>query len=88
VDAENEILLQKKNGGRRVKITLLHGNGQPLISEEAYNSALGNNSRAGWWVIAMALSMVPYFFIANPRIHPGWVLTLLITGMIAWLLWT
>jgi hypothetical protein len=38
-------------------------------------------------VLALGLSMVPYFFISRPRVHPGWVFAGVLLAMLTWLLW-
>ncbi|MCU0394640.1 MAG: hypothetical protein MUF29_01925 [Chitinophagaceae bacterium] len=86
VQPKSDSMLLDRDGGMRVPITLLYKGQQALISEAAYNTQLARNSTIGWWVIALALSMVPYFFIANPRIHPAWVFTGVLAAMVLWLI--
>jgi hypothetical protein len=86
MDQKNDSLLRESGGGMRPVVTLLQKGPEFLISEDAYNRELRSNSMIGWWVIAMALSMVPYFFIQSPRIPPAWVFLGVLTAMIVWLL--
>lgn len=86
MDAKNDSLLRESDGGMRPAVTLLQKGNTELIAETAYNRELGRNSHIGWWVIVMALSMVPYFFIQSPRIQPAWVFLGLLAAMIVWLL--
>jgi hypothetical protein len=86
MDPKNDSLLREGGGGMRPKVTLLQKGPEFLISEDAYNRELVSNSMIGWWVIAMALSMVPYFFIQSPRIPPVWVFLGVLAAMIVWLL--
>jgi hypothetical protein len=88
LDDQNAALLQEKDGGNRVKVSMLSKGNESLVSEQQYNKALGNNGQMGWWVLALGLSMVPYFFISNPRINPGWVFMAILAAMIAWLIFT
>jgi hypothetical protein len=86
MDAKNDSMLRESGGGMRPVVALLQKGGTALISESAYNRELQRNSMIGWWVIAMALSMVPYFFIQSPRIQPAWVFLSVLAAMIFWLL--
>lgn len=74
-----------RGGGGRVQISLLSKTNTYIIDDAGYNRALGNNGQMGWWDIALGLSMVPYYFIGRPRIHPGWVFTLIVAAMLTWL---
>lgn len=74
-----------RGGGGRVQISLLSKTNTYIIDDAGYNRALGNNGQMGWWVIALGLSMVPYYFISRPRIHPGWVFTIIVAAMLTWL---
>lgn len=86
MDAKNDSLLRESGGGMRPIVTLLQKGSTELIGENAYNRELQSNSIIGWWVIALALSMVPYFFIRSPRIHPAWVFMAILAAMTVWLL--
>lgn len=87
LDASNTERFNNTGGGRRVQISLLAKGPKSIISESGYNKTIGNNSQMGWWVMALGLSMIPYYFISRPRIHPGWTFTAVLAAMLAWLLW-
>lgn len=85
MNAKNDSMLRESGGGMRPEVTLLEKGAIVLISEPAYNRELQRNSNIGWWVIALALSMVPYFFIQSPRVQPAWVFLGVLAAMIVWL---
>lgn len=68
----------------RVPVRFIRKNDNWLLSPEAYNKSRNTNSQAGWWMILLSLAFVPYFFIRNPRLHPGWLLAaaIIIGGII------
>jgi hypothetical protein len=73
--------------GLHLRFQTLQVNGQAIIALADYNRTLAGNSQMGWWVLALGLSMVPYFFISRPRVHPGWVFAGVLLAMLTWLLW-
>lgn len=73
--------------GPHLRFQTLQVNRQSIISLADYNRTLGGNSKIGWWVLALGLSMLPYFFISRPRVHPGWVFAGVLLAMLVWLLW-
>ena len=87
LDEVNAGHFANRGGGGRVQISLLSKGNTNLIDEAGYNRELGNNGQMGWWVIALGLSMIPYYFISRPRIHPGWVFTIIVAAMLGWLIW-
>lgn len=87
LDEVNAGHFANRSGGGRVQLSLLSKGNTAIIDEAGYNRAIGNNGQMGWWVIALGLSMIPYYFISRPRIHPGWVFTVIVAAMLAWLIW-
>jgi hypothetical protein len=66
------------------EIVLISKNGTPIISADAYNKVLGVSSSVGWWILALAASMIPYFFISQPKISPVYTFLLVLAAIIVW----
>lgn len=85
--AADAAIFDGAENGPHLRFQTLQVNRQSIISLADYNRTLGGNSQIGWWVLALGLSMLPYFFISRPRVHPGWVFAGVLLAMLVWLLW-
>jgi membrane protein implicated in regulation of membrane protease activity len=88
VYADEENSSRIKNIGRFnyafVKLVYRHGEG--IISEQAYNRATSSSGQTGWWLLALALALVPYFFVQNPKLPAKWVMAAFVIAFIIWVI--
>jgi hypothetical protein len=84
MDEKNATLFASTGSGGMAEIVLISKNGTPIISDIAYNKVLGGSGAVGWWLLVLAASMVPYFFIYNPKFSPVFTFLIIIAAMICW----
>lgn len=84
MDNKNAELFQSRGNGGMSEIVLLSRSGTPIISEASYNKVLGTGGTVGWGLLLLSASMIPYFFINNPKISPLYTFLLVLAALIAW----
>jgi hypothetical protein len=84
MNEKNAALFSSAGSGGMAEIVLIEKNGSSIISAEAYNKVLGMSSSVGWWILALAASMLPYFFIPKPRVSPVYTFLLVLAAIVTW----
>jgi len=84
MDAKNATLFSSTGSGGMAEIVLISKNGTPIISADTYNKVLGVGGSVGWGILALASSMIPYFFISRPKFSPVYTFLIMLAALICW----